>query len=118
MSCAKWILAIVALLLAQIQCVAACAAQCGARPAMNPPVPPCHQHHNPPDRMAAPCAHEFLAAPIAPVHVATASRVGLPVALAATRPDSAVLKVLGGAPALRADSPPGSRGPSSVVLRI
>jgi len=61
MARAKLIIVVaVAIVLAQLQCVAACAAVSGSAPQS---APPCHKHHN---QSSGSCAHQIIVTPSLP----------------------------------------------------
>jgi hypothetical protein len=109
------------LLIAQIQCAAACAfPMVRADSAKSESIPPCHRHRDhSQDRVPASCAHPSVClAAVAPqaqhADVPQFSGIGLP---AVSAPDVAA-EMRARVPALADSPPPGVHRLSSVVLRI
>jgi hypothetical protein len=111
----------IVVVVAQVQCVAACAGGACADAAKRGSIPPCHRHHNHSnDQDPASCAHQTLSAPgiqQQAVHVEFPAFVAL--AAAASGTSTAILRdAWGNSPYPPNFSPPGTPGLSSVVLRI
>jgi len=114
--------AAVALLTAQIPCLAACAGDLCSE-ISSASIPPCHRHRQHPDNRGSNCARQGVttaAIPEQAVHAKSqlASVASAPVTNGPVRPSPVAPEMRGGASALSAASPPGMISLSSVVLRI
>ncbi|HEY6344734.1 MAG TPA: hypothetical protein VIY49_24830 [Bryobacteraceae bacterium] len=111
----------IVVVVAQVQCVAACAGDACGDAAKRESMPPCHRHHNHSnDQDSASCAHQTLSAPAIQqqaVHVESPAYVALGAAASGT--SAVIARDTWGNTANPSNfSPPGTPGLSSVVLRI
>jgi len=116
---------VIAMVLAfgQLQCAAQCAVStCDfSEPASTQNVPPCHRHHSDSSKQspASPCLHGVAIASVADSSLAQVPVPVLAVATLAVEPESnSRPQIPGNALAALTSSPPGSGGPSSLILRI
>jgi hypothetical protein len=114
-----------ALVFGQLQCAAGCTlsacdltqlSQAGSRNA-----PPCHRHHTDSSKNnpATSCSHGFVIASVAGFPAAQAPLAAPLVAILSVQPETNPRALISGnESAVSITSPPGSGGPSSLVLRI
>jgi hypothetical protein len=114
-----------ALVFGQLQCAAWCTANtCGFTElsgAGSQNVPPCHRHHGDSSKHspAAPCSHGPAIASAADFSAAQAPVAAPLVAILSIQLEANPrFPIAGNEPAVLTSSPPGSGGPSSIVLRI
>src|ERR1700678_1746993 len=110
----------IALLVAQLQCVAACSSQFCGSDFKTEQVPPCHRHHDHShDQTPGSCVQQVnIPAATAPQTLQNASPIlsvlGLAATVSSTRPADTQPHAVG----LAAFSPPELRSLSSIVLRV